>query len=313
MVGLASFGLQWTGYAPEYNLPVTAIGISFLLCFVMLEYFDLGSEQELVSKDKLNFLREQLEDRESEVSHFKEMTAQMSRLSSLGEVAGSMGHEINNQLSVMDGWAEQLAKIREHENKLTLDYVEMAGGKIQKHVGKLSQLTKAIRNYVRMTNEDEMEIASVKDLVDEVISIAEPKLKKNNVVLKNFIDKDKLSIECNSLEISQVILNLISNSVDALEGDPGAWIQIRVMEDFDYILFSVTDSGDGIPPTVAKRIMEPYYTTKESGKGTGIGLAISQNIIKSHQGELTYDPNFKHTRFVIKLPKRQSVGHEEAS
>lgn len=312
LFGLSGVALDWTDNAVNYILPLNIISISLLVCYVVLDYFDMENASNLISKDSIRFLKDQLEDRDAEIVKYKDMTSQMSRLSSLGEVAGSMGHEINNQLSVMEGWADQLTNIREREDKLSVEYIENAGAKIQKHVRKLSQLTKAIRNYVRMTNEDDMEIASVDDLIDEVVSIAGPKLKKNNVILKKFIEGEKLNIECNSLEVSQVLLNLVSNSVDAIGDDPSPWIQIRVVEDYDYLFISVTDSGDGIPPMVAHKMMDPYYTTKESGKGTGIGLAISQSIMKSHQGELSYDSNFKHTRFVLKLPKRQSVGHEDA-
>ena len=107
------------------------------------------------------------------------------------------------------------------------------------------------------------------------------------------------------MELSQVVLNLISNATDAVCDQEKPWIQIRMDEEEDFLVLSVTDSGDGIPKHIADSMMNPYFTTKESGKGTGIGLAISLDIIKAHNGTLHYDDSFKHTRFEIRIPVKQ--------
>ena len=110
-------------------------------------------------------------------------------------------------------------------------------------------------------------------------------------------------MNCRSTQIEQVLLNLLSNSYDAIVNTPGPWILIVVKSNGQTAEISVTDSGKGIAPEIVSKIMQPFYTTKEVGKGTGLGLSISLGIIKSHHGEFYYDQNSKNTRFVIQLPK----------
>ena len=256
-------------------------------------------------------LKRQVASLEEDLANMKSQMEQLSRLSSLGEVAGTMGHEINNQLAVMEGWAEHLANIRKKPERCEVDFVEKAGVKIRSHIEKLNQLTSALRNFVRKNNKAEFSRLNMRDIIEDTVNIAQPKLKKHGVLLKSFFEGENLQLDCRGVEISQVLLNLISNAIDAIAEQESPWIQVRALAKGDHIEVSVTDSGLGIPSNLIQKIMEPYFTTKEPGKGTGIGLSISQDIIQSHGGRLEYDAHFKHTRFVIRLPIDHSV--EEAS
>ena len=98
----------------------------------------------------------------------------------------------------------------------------------------------------------------------------------------------------------------MNNSFDAVLDLPEKWIDITVTAKESKVEISVTDSGSGIPEQVAKKLMQPFFTTKEIGKGSGLGLSTSAGILKSHQGTIAYDPNSKNTRFVIQLPMAHS-------
>jgi C4-dicarboxylate-specific signal transduction histidine kinase len=108
----------------------------------------------------------------------------------------------------------------------------------------------------------------------------------------------------NEVELSQVLFNLLSNACDAIDKQEQPWIQIIGRREGDRFTLSVIDSGSGIPPTLAERIMEPFFTTKDLGKGTGLGLSISLSIAKRHGGDLRLDPASSHTKFDLQLPLR---------
>jgi C4-dicarboxylate-specific signal transduction histidine kinase len=115
---------------------------------------------------------------------------------------------------------------------------------------------------------------------------------------------ENLSIECQSTQISQVLLNLLNNAFDAVQGLDSKSVRITIRDLGDRAEIRVADSGPGIPPEIAKKILEPFFTTKEVGKGTGLGLSISLGIVKSHAGTLILDSTKSHTEFVVTLPKR---------
>ncbi|RZA14243.1 MAG: GHKL domain-containing protein, partial [Proteobacteria bacterium] len=110
------------------------------------------------------------------------------------------------------------------------------------------------------------------------------------------------------VEVSQVLFNLINNAADAVRELDRKWIHIVGTRRIGSYIVSVIDSGKGIPPAIAGRIMEPFYTTKEVGKGTGLGLSISLSIAKRHGGDLKLDNNSLHTKFDLYIPEDGTVG-----
>lgn len=283
------------------------IGCSFGIANFIVNYYSKMADQFFVTQEAFDRLRIDHEKALEKIDEMEGMKVHLSRLSSLGEVAGNIGHEMNNQLSVLEAFGEKLTMVNESKKVFDKDYIFKTGEKIIKHTKNLHHLTKGIRNYVRASGEEEKEYVEVHTIVDQALYLAKPKAKKHHVMLKTFLDMKGVQIYCNPLEISQIILNLITNAVDAIADTPDAWIQIHSWAEDDNILVSVTDSGSGIPKELALKIMDPYFTTKEAGKGTGIGLSISKEIAKDHGGQLIYDSNFRHTRFILKLPLQRPV------
>lgn len=112
--------------------------------------------------------------------------------------------------------------------------------------------------------------------------------------------------------MSQVILNLISNAIDAIESRPEGdkensekWIKIHGELDKHLLRLFVVDSGPGIPAAIRDRIMNPFFTTKEVGKGTGLGLSLSKGIAEDHGGDLILDSSAPHTSFILELPSAE--------
>lgn len=111
---------------------------------------------------------------------------------------------------------------------------------------------------------------------------------------------------CDRVQISQVMINFLSNAFDAIESHQEKWVEINCEDDTYFDIITFTDSGHGIPPEVVEKMFNPFYTSKDVGKGTGLGLSISKGIMEKHGGEIMVDRTSKNTCFVLKIPKEES-------
>ena len=144
------------------------------------------------------------------------------------------------------------------------------------------------------------------DLIDESISYCKERVDEHQIDLRvQCLCDMNTMILCRSVQISQVLLNLLNNAIDGICDLPEKWIQLRVEAELDKIKFSVMDSGHGIEPDILAKIFTPFFTTKGVGKGSGLGLSISKEILEMHHGTLIYDEHAPHTCFVLSIPKKQ--------
>lgn len=128
---------------------------------------------------------------------------------------------------------------------------------------------------------------------------------RNHSVALEVSSLPEISIECRSVQLAQVLTNLLNNAFDALILLPRKWVRVGVEASDDVIRIAVTDSGTGIPRHIADKLMLPFFTTKEIGKGTGLGLSISKGIIEDHGGKFWLDRASVNTKFIIELPRHQ--------
>jgi signal transduction histidine kinase len=130
-----------------------------------------------------------------------------------------------------------------------------------------------------------------------------------NVKLEVAKPEEDILVLCRGAEICQVLMNLLTNALDAVEGSASAWVKLEVKEAGKMAEISVCDSGTGIPQGLRSRILEPFFTTKEPGKGLGLGLSISRTIVEAHGGKLVLNESVPYTRFTFTLP----IAQEEAT
>ncbi|MBX9766682.1 MAG: GHKL domain-containing protein [Bdellovibrionales bacterium] len=140
-------------------------------------------------------------------------------------------------------------------------------------------------------------------IYENMLEFSKDRLEEAQVSLELTSPLPGLSLKCNRMQISQVLLNLLYNAIDAIRELPIKWIKVETTLSADWIEIKVTDSGPGIPPEIRHHLMKPFFTTKPEGNGTGLGLAISEKILKAHGGSLNYNPTSEHTRFIARLPR----------
>lgn len=225
-----------------------------------------------------------------------------AKMSSLGEMAGGVAHEINNPLAVIRGRASQLLRAVKSGSIETAQATKVLETVITTS-DRIAKIVKGLKTFSRGAGDDPFEPTNIRSVVLETIELCAEKFKQSGVKLVMGSCPD-FNFEARATQISQVLLNLLSNAYDAVEKLEDKWVMIEVASDFEErIAIRVTDSGFGIPPELENRIMEPFFTTKGVGKGTGLGLSISRGIIEEHGGSLSLDRSKgEHTCFKIELP-----------
>lgn len=229
---------------------------------------------------------------------------QSAKLSSLGEMASGIAHEINNPLTIISGLAITLKRSNaENENDKKLN---ASLDRIIKMVDRIAKIIRGLRSFSRDSYNDPVIPTSVQKILLSTLDLCQERMINKHIGLKVTPFED-VSVMAREIQISQVVMNLLSNSMDALENAQTKWIKIDVTDLGKFIAVRVTDSGAKIDDKISSKIMQPFFTTKSVGKGTGLGLSISKGIITAHEGHFYLDNDYPNTSFVIELPKAQ--GH----
>lgn len=227
------------------------------------------------------------------------------KMASLGEITAGIAHEINNPLTIIAGKSELLHNMIKKQN---IDYEKAAQHLliIQNMNIRISKIVKGLRSFSRNEEDEPYQRVNLFQIMADTIDLCHSKFLKNNIkfMYSDFSQElfKEVYINCHPTQISQVLINILSNAADAIANFETRWIEIKTEFENEYVFLRIIDSGKGIPKDIQHKLFNPFFTTKEAGKGTGLGLSISRNIITNHQGELYIDNDYPNTCFVIKLP-----------
>lgn len=230
---------------------------------------------------------------------------QEAKMAVLGEMAGGIAHEINTPLAIISGNAE-LVRVK-IESAPDFSSTVQQLNKIVDTTQRIARVIRGLLQFSRNAESDNPEIILISEIVSMTLDLCRTKLAHGEVKLQNEIPTDLL-VHVRSIEVSQILINLIGNAMDAVEHLSEKWILLKAEARGALVLLSVIDSGKGIDPTVAEKIMIPFFTTKEVGKGTGLGLSISKGLAEQNGGRLYLDKLSPNTRFVLEIPKASTLG-----
>jgi PAS domain S-box-containing protein len=228
---------------------------------------------------------------------------QSAKLASLGEMAAGIAHEINNPLAVIAGNLHLLTQLRTHPERFE-SKIEAA----TRATERVTKIVNGLRKFSRSSEGSARKPERISSLVGEALVLVETKARRQSVEI--ILDlRSEAVIECDGLEIEQVIVNLVNNAIDAAHSnpDPSAprWVRI---ESFDIPsglgsepVLRVEDSGKGVSPEVEARLFEPFFTTKPVGQGTGLGLSIARGILQEHGASLSLNRAVPHTCFEVRF------------
>ena len=223
-----------------------------------------------------------------------------SKLASLGEIAAGISHEINNPLAVIIGNAEMLEEWIVEPNEQT----RKALNNIARMGKRITNIIKLMKNLSREDQNNQIEMIEMSSFMEDMKCLINISVK--NSCIEMTLDIASFKDECimgSSTQLSQVIINMINNAVQAIENEDEKWIKLQLVKEPDFLTLEISNSGTKIPKHVREKIFQPFFTTKDPGKGTGLGLSISKTIIEGFQGTLDLDDKSENTTFIIKIPK----------
>ncbi|MFZ3230801.1 MAG: ATP-binding protein [Pseudobdellovibrio sp.] len=258
------------------------------------------SDQKMAVIVALDVTDDILKQKELDTVRIKSLAS--SRMALLGEMGAGIAHEINSPLTIINSTIKKIMRDIHGENFEKTEIIKKLET-LESTTHRVAKIIKGLRTFARDGEGDPFEKVLLKSILDDSLELCEARLRSANIEYRQPNVSNDLFLECRATQISQVIINLISNSRDAIESLEERWIKVEVNELEDKIVLSVTDSGKGIPEELHEKILNPFFTTKAVGSGTGLGLSISKGIIEAHNGKIYYDSKNFHTRFVAELPK----------
>jgi len=230
------------------------------------------------------------------------------KMAGLGQLVAGIAHEINNPLAFV---INNIFIVQEMLDKLAAAGAELppdACAKVSKMQTRINdaqagatrvkELVTKLRTFSRL-DEGTVKTINIHESIESVLLFLRHKMEGRIEVERNYGEVEMLT--CLAGELNQVLMNIIANAIDAIEG-PGR-ISLATGQQNGHFVIRVRDTGKGIPEAIRNRIFEPFFTTKPIGQGTGLGLAISYGIVQAHQGSMEFSSTAgEGTEFVLKIP-----------
>lgn len=228
---------------------------------------------------------------------------QSQKMEALGEMAAGIAHEINNPLAVITGKVEQLKRTLESGEAPSPVRLRDLVDKVEKNSRRIVQIIKGLRSFSRDDSKGDATPISTQSLIEDTLTLCRDRLMGGRMQFNLLQPEDAILVKVRPSQISQIILNLLNNAVDACEKVPDPRITLAVAAAPEWVEIRVWDNGPGVSAAIEQKIMQPFFTTKPSGKGTGLGLSISLGIARDHGGSLALDRKVAPSCFVLRLPR----------
>jgi PAS domain S-box-containing protein len=283
-----------------------------------LQWTDGRLAQMLIATDVT--ARRRIEEQAARQAERAEVT---SRLVTMGEMASSVAHELNQPLAAITNYCNGMVSRVRAESIGKDDLVE-ALNKTSRQAERAAQIIQRVRSFVKRS-EPQRQMASVRTIVDEALELAGIELRRRNVALTTYVAQRLPPLSCDPILVQQVIMNLLKNASEAIDSaqlpPQRRQIELRVVprhtpEEGGVIEFSVTDHGPGVREDVLARLYEAFFSTK--AEGLGIGLALCRSIIESHRGRMKAQNLYNldsvvGCRFAFTLPVESSAIRSETA
>ncbi len=249
-------------------------------------------------------LQQRAENSEHKLEKFQEKIADTDKLASLGLMAGGVAHELNNPLGGILTMTQLVLDELPEDSDIRDDLKEIEEATLHCR-GIVSNLL----NFARQGREPKFEQLQMLEVINVSTRLVRHHFKNKDINLDVEVPEDLPLLWGDVSKLQQVFVNLITNASQAMPGGGMIKVKAYVAEDGKNIAIDVIDHGVGIPEHKLENIFDPFYTTKEEGQGTGLGLSVTYGTIKEHQGEIAVESTEgKGARFTVYLPIFANLG-----
>ncbi|MBD1558013.1 sensor histidine kinase [Vibrio sp. S9_S30] len=262
------------------------------------------------SKQKLEFqvmvrtaeLQEEIKVRaetESALRQTQEELIQAAKLAVLGQISTSISHELNNPLAAIRSYADNALLFME---KSRHDKVDQNLNRISALTERMAKISRQLKAFAKKSDASDRVVTQVAPVIIAARELLKPQLKDTHTQLDCSGLEQALNAKINPIQLEQVLVNLLTNAIQAMDMQPQKYIQLTLHTTSDHVVIDIEDTGPGIAQDALNQLFEPFYTTKQNG--LGLGLSISQQIMQSMDGELQAS-NHEHSGacFRLLLPK----------
>ena len=233
----------------------------------------------------------------SERKRLQEQLRKTERVAELGTLASGMAHEIGTPMNVILGRAEYLL------DRVAEEPIKKGLRTIISQVERITRVMNQLLSFARRKAPERVAL-DLKQVVEDGLEMFQERLARNQIQVVTDFSDDCPLIQADGDQMSQVLINLVMNSVHAMPD--GGTLRVGLSPEKQMVKLTVGDTGHGIPRDVLKKVFEPFFTTKEFGQGTGLGLTVVKGIIEEHQGSIAVESEEgKGTTFMILLPQSQ--------
>jgi two-component system, NtrC family, sensor kinase len=262
-------------------------------------------------------LEARVEQKTSELKRAHEHALHTEKMASVGKMAAVLAHEINNPLSGILTYSKLLRKwmerdwsaddaITESENARHQE-IRDALDLIASESRRCGDLVKNLLTFSRATPMN-LQATDLNPVMQRSLRLVQHQLDLAGVHVEPQLDPDLPLVQCDAAQIEQVLLALIMNAIDAMPQGGNLWLSTSFDHELAKVRMVVRDDGSGVPPEILPHIFEPFLTTKETGRGVGLGLAISRSILERHSGTIEVQSELgRGTTFTLTLPAQHSI------
>ena len=252
---------------------------------------------------KLRDKVEELHAASEKLKQAQDTVVRSERLASVGKLAAGLAHELGNPIAAILSFQELLAD----SSNLDDDERDFLS-RMNKETERVHRILRDLLDFARpaasvvSASEDGMASASVHGAIEHVLHLVRPQKAFADVDLRTDLGERQPAVAMAAERLEQVLLNLLLNAADVVP-KPGGVIALSLIANDTHVELSIEDNGGGIDPEVADRLFEPFVTTKEIGKGTGLGLAVCRGLVEAVGGEIRVEEGDQGARFVLGLPR----------
>ncbi len=256
---------------------------------------------ETAQKELEQKIAERTQDLQSTLAELKQTQNKLilsEKLSSLGELAAGVAHEINNPLGVILGFSQAVTRRLQPQDPLQLPLKS-----IEQEALRCKNIVQDLLTFSR-TNPLDRQPIDLNEAVEGALSLIQAKARVAQSTVEKELGSNLKRVLANKTQIQQVVINLSLNALDAMEKGGVLIVKTepQIHQSRSWVCLKVADNGSGIPADVLPHIFEPFYTTKPAGKGTGLGLSLIYEIVKNHSGTIEVESRSGCTEFCVKFP-----------